>query len=132
MGSPASPDQMDWSPYYPTYFARARGLPEPIDIATDPNEDLRVEAVGFKDAGIVDIVDIGCGFGGLLVELGPKLPNSVILGMQIYETPQVRMCDLNYCVQAWRFGRRSRIMSRRGYMHCEHSIKTKAYTTTSQ
>lgn len=80
---PVSPDQMDWSPYYPAYFARTRGLPEPIDITTDPNEDMGAEAVALKKTGIVDIVDIGCGFGGLLVELGPKFSNSVILGMEI-------------------------------------------------
>ncbi|KAF8418019.1 hypothetical protein EV426DRAFT_345547 [Tirmania nivea] len=80
---PVSPDQMDWSPYYPAYFARTGGLLEPIDITTDPDEDMGAEAVALTKTGIVDIVDIGCGFGGLLVELGPKLPNSVILGMEI-------------------------------------------------
>lgn len=90
MNSPVSPNQMDWSPYYPTYFTRPRGLPEPIDITTDPGEDMGAEAVALKKTRIVDIVDIGCGFGGLLVELGPKLPNSVILGMQIYGVPQAR------------------------------------------
>ena len=90
MDSPVSPDQMDWSPYYPTYFARAGRLPEPIDITTDPDEDMGAGAVALRKTGIVDIVDIGCGFGGLLVELGPKLPSSVILGVQTYGAPQAR------------------------------------------
>ena len=45
---------MDWSPYYPTYFARTRGLPEPIDITTDPYGGVGAEAVALK-TGIVDI-----------------------------------------------------------------------------
>ena len=84
MDSPISPDQMDWSPYYPIYFARTSGLIEPT---IDPDEDVGAEAAALKKTAIVDIVDIGCGFGGLLVELGPKLPNSVILGIQIYRSP---------------------------------------------
>lgn len=28
----------------------------------------------------VEVVDIGCGFGGLLVALAPKMPDKLILG----------------------------------------------------
>lgn len=28
----------------------------------------------------VEIVDIGCGFGGLLVALAPKMPDTLVLG----------------------------------------------------
>lgn len=31
----------------------------------------------------VEIADIGCGFGGLLVALAPKLPHALILGLEI-------------------------------------------------
>ena len=31
----------------------------------------------------VTVVDIGCGFGGLLFGLSPILPNNLILGMEI-------------------------------------------------
>ena len=31
----------------------------------------------------VTIADIGCGFGGLLMELGPQFPQELILGMEI-------------------------------------------------
>lgn len=71
---------MDWSPYYPAYFASTGGAPEPMDIATSAADDLG-GAIAFKKTGIIDIVDIGCGFGGLLVSLGPKFPNDVILGL---------------------------------------------------
>jgi tRNA (guanine-N7-)-methyltransferase len=48
---------MDWSPHYPAYF---------------PNGNKKVE-----------IADIGCGFGGLLVSLAPLFPDKLILGMEI-------------------------------------------------
>ena len=31
----------------------------------------------------VEFADIGCGYGGLLVQLGPMFPQSLILGMEI-------------------------------------------------
>jgi tRNA (guanine-N7-)-methyltransferase len=31
----------------------------------------------------VEVADIGCGFGGLLFALAPKLPNTLLLGMEI-------------------------------------------------
>lgn len=77
--SPVCPDQMDWATYYPAYFATKGGAPEPMDIATSSADDLG-GAIAFRKTGIVDVVDIGCGFGGLLVALGPRLPTSVILG----------------------------------------------------
>ncbi|CAM1506488.1 Fc.00g061290.m01.CDS01 [Cosmosporella sp. VM-42] len=65
---PASPDDMDWSSYFP-HFAEERSSE---DAAKPPRLS--------KD---VEIVDIGCGFGGLLVALGPKLPEELILGLEI-------------------------------------------------
>jgi tRNA G46 methylase TrmB len=63
--SPKSPDDMDWSSYFPHYVQE--GTPE------DPSKPPKLT----KD---VEIVDIGCGFGGLLVALAPKLPDTLTLG----------------------------------------------------
>lgn len=60
---------MDWSEYYPDFVAEgssvgdvdALGLPKPIQKK-------------------VEVVDIGCGFGGLLVSLAPLLPDTLMLG----------------------------------------------------
>ncbi|KAI8723990.1 TRNA (guanine-N(7)-)-methyltransferase [Fusarium sp. LHS14.1] len=65
---PTSPDDMDWSVYFPHYVQD-----EASEDATKPRP-LR------KD---VEIVDIGCGFGGLLVALAPKLPDTLVLGLEI-------------------------------------------------
>ncbi|CCG24044.1 Trm8 protein [Candida orthopsilosis Co 90-125] len=54
---PTSPSTMDWSTIYPgTSLAHNRK---------------------------VEIADIGCGFGGLMIDLGPQFPDSLILGMEI-------------------------------------------------
>ncbi|ESW98590.1 tRNA (guanine-N(7)-)-methyltransferase [Ogataea parapolymorpha DL-1] len=58
---PKSPDSMDWSKYYPGFVDSETG----------------------KLDRQVEIADIGCGFGGLLVDLAPHFPDSLILGMEI-------------------------------------------------
>ncbi|EFX05470.1 methyltransferase-like protein 1 [Grosmannia clavigera kw1407] len=59
---PASPDAMDWASLYPDFFPAA---------ATEEQQQQ------------VEVADIGCGFGGLLVGLSPVMPETLILGMEI-------------------------------------------------
>ena len=73
---------MDWSQYYPRYFP-PKSNPSTEDT---PEELLAVhfsthEEVHSQPPKQVTIADIGCGFGGLLVALAPKLPNDLILGI---------------------------------------------------
>lgn len=58
---PVCPEEMDWSELYPDFF-------------TDDSE---------KDVARVEFADIGCGYGGLLVELSPLFPDKLILGLEI-------------------------------------------------
>ena len=58
---PAHPDLMDWSPYYPA-----------LSEGTAPT-----------------VLDIGCGFGGLTIELSTLLPNAVVLGLEI----RAKVCE---------------------------------------
>lgn len=60
---PTKPSEMNWHPFYPAIF----------------NED----GTQKNDLRKVEILDIGCGYGGLLVSLGPLFPNSLSLGMEI-------------------------------------------------
>ncbi|KAI5719986.1 hypothetical protein M8J77_000206 [Diaphorina citri] len=55
---PPSPNDMDWSPLYPEL--------------KDPTCEKKVE-----------FVDVGCGYGGLLVTLSPMFPSTLILGLEI-------------------------------------------------
>ncbi|KZZ96723.1 tRNA methyltransferase [Moelleriella libera RCEF 2490] len=65
---PESPETMDWSAYYPAFVD-----PSNRDDAT------QIKAMR-KD---VEVVDIGCGFGGLLVALAPILSDKLLLGLEI-------------------------------------------------
>ncbi|EGW35568.1 uncharacterized protein SPAPADRAFT_48549 [Spathaspora passalidarum NRRL Y-27907] len=58
---PNSPDTMDWSKMYPNFYDSELG----------------------KMTSKVEIADIGCGYGGLLTQLGPSFPESLVLGMEI-------------------------------------------------
>jgi tRNA (guanine-N7-)-methyltransferase len=67
---------MDWSSYYPAYVKSAEeaeesGLNEASSGKIPAPRQLR------KD---VEVADIGCGFGGLLVALAPVLPDTLLLG----------------------------------------------------
>ncbi|XP_047437813.1 tRNA (guanine-N(7)-)-methyltransferase [Mugil cephalus] len=59
---PLCPEEMDWSKLYPHFFTGN----------TSEKESPRVE-----------FADIGCGYGGLLVELSPLFPDKLMLGLEI-------------------------------------------------
>ncbi|XP_026996491.1 tRNA (guanine-N(7)-)-methyltransferase isoform X1 [Tachysurus fulvidraco] len=63
---PVCPEQMDWSQLYPEYFSSDREQMESQGRSTQ-----------------VEFADIGCGYGGLLVELSPLFPDRLILGLEI-------------------------------------------------
>lgn len=58
---PVSPQDMDWSKLYPYYKNAENG----------------------QMTKKVTIADIGCGFGGLMIDLSPAFPEDLILGMEI-------------------------------------------------
>ena len=63
--SPSSPAVMDWASHYPA-FAQ-----------TDVTAENGIRPL-IKQ---VQVADVGCGFGGLLVALSPLLPDQLILGL---------------------------------------------------
>lgn len=60
---------MDWSVHFPAFFQ-------------PPNPDAPLEAQP-RAPKQVEVADIGCGFGGLTVSLATKLPDTLVLGMEI-------------------------------------------------
>ncbi|XP_068121242.1 tRNA (guanine-N(7)-)-methyltransferase isoform X2 [Hyperolius riggenbachi] len=66
---------MDWSEHYPEYFK-----PLSSDKTRDDDQDLREVKTQEPQ---VEFADIGCGYGGLLVELSPLFPNTLMLGLEI-------------------------------------------------
>ncbi|KAI9890193.1 MAG: hypothetical protein M1814_004355 [Vezdaea aestivalis] len=76
---------MDWSALFPNYvalqscpksptFSQVSGAIEPVAGA------LQVPKVLNRS---VEVADIGCGYGGLLMALSPVIPETLILGMEI-------------------------------------------------
>lgn len=65
---------MDWTTLYPAFTAPQS---EDTDAVVTSNFGEALPRPLVKD---VTIADIGCGFGGLLFALGPKLPDELIIG----------------------------------------------------
>jgi tRNA (guanine-N7-)-methyltransferase len=57
---------MDWSSHYPAYV--------------DPDTSKTNLSGARQLTKNVEVVDIGCGFGGLLVGLAPLLPDTLMVG----------------------------------------------------
>lgn len=64
--SPISPAHMDWSSHYPAFV--------------DPDSSKTTLSGARQLTKDVEVVDIGCGFGGLLVGLAPLLPETLMVG----------------------------------------------------
>lgn len=106
---PVSPDNFDWHAYFPEYIDTenvqvqnvqdAKATVSSSKIASDTTGDMsshdepaskkmkRCVNTSEKEEkhkqGHVNFLDVGCGYGGLLVELSPMFPDKLILGMEI-------------------------------------------------
>ncbi|OTB09551.1 hypothetical protein M426DRAFT_316105 [Hypoxylon sp. CI-4A] len=79
---PISPEHMDWSTFYPGFVAGTDTQQDSLPDASESTETTTRE-LPMKLTKDVDVVDIGCGFGGLLVALSPVMPNHLLVGMEI-------------------------------------------------
>ena len=68
---------MDWAEYYPAFVSAESNLEPPSELAIAPDVSSCLNRLTRQ----VEVADIGCGFGGLLVALAPKLPDTLLLGM---------------------------------------------------
>ena len=67
---PTSPAEADWSSHFPAFFS-------------DTSAELEPDAKKSKRACVVEFVDVGCGYGGLLIKLSPLFPDTLMLGLEI-------------------------------------------------
>jgi tRNA (guanine-N7-)-methyltransferase len=81
--SPLNPASVDWARHYPHFFGDAPAAAAAAAAAAGPAAPRRVE-----------FADVGCGFGGLLSNLAPVFPDTLILGLEIRE-PVVRIVEQN-------------------------------------
>ncbi|EED24281.1 methyltransferase-like protein 1 [Talaromyces stipitatus ATCC 10500] len=66
---PLSPAHMDWASHYPAFV--------------DPDTSKVTLSGTRKLVKDVEVADIGCGFGGLLIGLAPVLPETLMVGLEI-------------------------------------------------
>lgn len=74
---PISPDDIDWCQHYPLF-----PVPPP------PSSDSPASQVIDNNSQLIlnsypEFVDMGCGYGGLLMSLSTRFPNTKILGLEI-------------------------------------------------
>ncbi|CAF0788184.1 unnamed protein product [Didymodactylos carnosus] len=74
---PLTPNDIDWSTYYPTISKKIVNEYENNDEEEISNKKRKQEDKH------VEFVDIGCGYGGLLISLSPIFPDMYMLGMEI-------------------------------------------------
>ena len=74
---------MDWSQHYPAYVATT----EEGQSSSEQNQALTATSEFPKMSQQVEVADIGCGFGGLLVALAPLFPDALILGPSFSRAP---------------------------------------------
>jgi tRNA G46 methylase TrmB len=67
---------MDWSPIFTPNAVKNETKADNPPTANDIKGAVSLA----KD---VEVLDIGCGFGGLLIALAPLLPETLILGMYL-------------------------------------------------
>ena len=63
---------MDWEPYFPHFL-----LPLEAQQPHHPGQEGLPLRRLCKD---IEVLDLGCGFGGLLVALAPIMPDTLLLG----------------------------------------------------
>jgi tRNA (guanine-N7-)-methyltransferase len=78
---------MDWSSYYPNYIAKES---EESADGKASSASLNVVQRLTKD---VEVADIGCGFGGLLVALAPVMPDTLLLGIKAFSAKSCSITD---------------------------------------
>ena len=85
---PISPDHVNWAEHYPSRFPNsgvAKGhlvvntSEHPVSYPEDPVSD----DLNGANSPRPEILDIGCGFGGLLMHLSELFPDQLSLGMEI-------------------------------------------------
>ena len=72
LNSPESPDQMDWHAHFPNHVPKSSEIQK-----MSKEEKDKIPKVSY--------IDVGCGFGGLLIELSKLWPDKLGLGMEIRE-----------------------------------------------
>lgn len=75
---------MDWSEMYPAFVAEGQeDAAEKENVTEQDGTLVKTVPTPKKLTKDVEVADIGCGFGGLLMALAPAMPDSLCLGLSI-------------------------------------------------
>ncbi|KAF7456645.1 tRNA -methyltransferase family protein [Cryptosporidium felis] len=90
MVHPASPDHIDWELHYPNLNSNQKELKKEIYLNTKKypinySENKVTSARSVEIGNQLKILDLGCGYGGLLVWLSEQYKEKLSLGMEIRE-----------------------------------------------
>lgn len=80
---PVSPSVFSWSEYFPAFFGSNL---ETVDNGLDDAADAQSVTTPLRKSDLpqkVKFVDVGCGFGGLLVKLSELFPDTLMIGMEL-------------------------------------------------
>ncbi|KAI1337060.1 putative methyltransferase [Xylariaceae sp. FL0016] len=81
---PTIPDDMDWSSFFPAFVADdCQHQGQTAEAQPTESTELSSSTEPKALTKVVEVVDIGCGYGGLLMALAPTMPNTLLLGMEI-------------------------------------------------
>ncbi|KAI3396216.1 hypothetical protein diail_354 [Diaporthe ilicicola] len=80
---PASPDLMDWSSMYPAYVEEGQDNDATEVVMQQGGQTVRAVIKPKRLTKDVEVADVGCGFGGLLVALSTVMPDTLCLGLEI-------------------------------------------------
>ena len=70
---------MDWTTYYPAFIESEKASQTSLkDCGNTPQAVNTENARRLKRD--IEIADIGCGFGGLLMALSPRFPDKLLIG----------------------------------------------------
>lgn len=90
---------MDWTQHFPNFALAEGSTQEPQQQGTTTNgtataaEESALLPHARRISKEVEIADIGCGFGGLLFALAPKMPSTLLLGLEIRSSVTEFVCD---------------------------------------
>lgn len=80
---PSTPDEFNWNDYYPAIDNEQVKTQASEGDHADATDEPASKKLKSSPTKRVNFLDIGCGYGGLLVELSPMFPDKLILGMEI-------------------------------------------------
>lgn len=74
---------MDWSEKYPAFVAEEQEDTAQMETTAEQEGQVARPGTNLKPKRLskqVEVADIGCGFGGLLMALAPVMPDTLCLG----------------------------------------------------